>query len=332
MLKELLDHGQTHLLKELLDREHKHLNYFFKHIDLDAFEMLFTVLKNRKGVIILTGIGKSGLVAKKIAATMTSTNTGAIYISPINALHGDLGIVRKDDIFIFLSKSGESEELFTIIPSLRNKGVTLVAVVSAPTSRLAKVCDLVFHLPLQRELCPYNMVPTTSTTIQMIFGDILSIALMEQNKLSLDDYALNHPAGSIGKKITLKVRDLMIVGENLPQCKPDDTLYEKLVELSNKRCGCILIINPDRTLAGIFTDGDLRRALQNFGSEALNKKMKEVMSLRPRTATPELFAVDAIKMMEYTHKNEISVLPVLNEDKQVLGLIKLHDIIQSGIS
>ncbi|MEM1282502.1 MAG: KpsF/GutQ family sugar-phosphate isomerase [Chlamydiota bacterium] len=319
------------MLQELFDNTHQHLNYFFEHVDMKVMEEVFDILKSRPGMIILTGVGKSGLVAKKIAATMTSTNTRAIYLSPINALHGDLGIVTDRDVFVFLSKSGESEELLSLVPSLRNKGVKLIAVVSNKESRLAKASDRVVYLPLEKELCPFNMAPTTSTTIQMIFGDVITIGLMRLKNFSIEEYALNHPAGRIGKRITVKVRDLMIKGDNIPHCKPNDKLVDILVELSNKRCGCVLILDEGRKLKGIFTDGDLRRTLQNLGSDALNESMEKIMITTPRFISPDVLAREAIKIMENSLSHEVTVLPVVNDEKQVIGLIKLHDIIQTGI-
>lgn len=320
------------MLKDLFDQERNYINYFFDHLDLNQMNAFFDLLKNCTGMIVFTGVGKSGLIAKKIAATMTSTNSRAIFLSPINALHGDLGIIKGEDVFVFLSKSGESDELLNLIPSLRNKGVVLVAVVSNPNSRLAKACNLCIHLPLIRELCPYDLAPTTSTTIQMIFGDVMAIALMKLHNLSLDEYALNHPAGSIGKKITLKVSDLMLTDQQIPFCHPEDILYDALVELSNKRCGCVLVVDDYYHLLGIFTDGDLRRNLQEMGSSVLYKRMNEIMNRKPRTVMPNVLATVALKKMENSLRSEVTVLPVIDEEHIVLGLIKLHDIIQTGIS
>jgi len=319
------------LLQELLHNEKRYLDYFFNHIDIPSFEKIFNVLESCKGVIALSGVGKSGLIAKKIAATMTSTNSRAIYISPTNALHGDLGIVKENDVFMFFSTSGESEELLNLIPILRNKGVPMIAVVSNMQSRLAKACDYAVNLPLERELCPFNMAPTTSTVIQMIFGDVMAIGLMKKRNFTLNDFALNHPAGRIGKRINLKVRDIMITDGDIPRCKPTDKLIDTLVELSNKRCGCVLILDDTGKLCGIFTDGDLRRTLLNSGAELFEKTMEEVMTKNPRSISSDILAVDAIKIMENSFKNEVTVLPVIDEDNHAIGLIKLHDIIQSGV-
>lgn len=330
-MNDLRDIKDCVMLSELFDRERASIDYFFDNIDREKMEELFEILRTRSGMIIVTGVGKSGLVAKKIAATMTSTNSRAIYLSPVDALHGDLGIVTDRDVFLFFSKSGESEELLNLVPSLRNKGVKLVAIVSNPMSRLAKACEFFLHLPVDRELCPYDMVPTISTTVQMIFGDVISIALMEQKKLSLEEYGMNHPAGRIGKRITLRVRDIMITGDQIPLSLPKVKLGNLLVELSNKRCGCMVVVDEERRLQGIFTDGDLRRALQKWNSQALEKSVEELMTKTPRKTTAETLAKKALIVMENSLTNEVMVLPVVDDENRVVGLIKLHDIIQSGI-
>lgn len=319
------------MLKELFDNEREYLNHFFDHIDLKATEDLLQILAKCEGTMIFTGVGKSGLVAKKIAVTMTSTGSRALFLSPINALHGDIGIVSQKDIFIAVSKSGESEELFNLIPYLRNKDIKLIAIVSNPKSRLAKASDFFVSLPLEKELCPFDLVPTTSTVIQMIYGDVLAIALMKLKNFGLDDYALNHPAGRIGKRIALKVSDLMIKGDHIPLCKPQDKLMDLLVELSRKRCGCVLIVDERMQLQGIFTDGDLRRSLQKHGSQALALSMEELMTPKPRSISPQSLAWEAMQLMEKDQENAITVLPVLDENRAVVGLIKLHDIVQTGL-
>lgn len=319
------------MLKELLQNEKKYLNHFFDNVDIPAAEKIVDVLHHCQGVMIFCGVGKSGLVAEKIAMTMTSTGSKALFISPTNALHGDIGIVSEKDIFIFLSKSGESEELLSLIPVLRNRRVKIVGIVSKANSRLAKASDIFIDLPLEQELCPFDMVPTTSAVIQLIFGDLLAISLMRLKEFSLDEYVLNHPAGRIGKRISLKVSDLMITDPNVPLCQPHDKLVDTLVELSNKRCGCVLVVNEARVLQGIFTDGDLRRSLQKHGATSLDFPMKELMTQAARWIEPHQLAWDAMRKMEGDQKNAITILPVLEKDKKVVGLIKLHDIVQTGL-
>lgn len=318
------------MLRQLLQEKKGYLDYFFEKFDLIVAEQIIQVLHACEGVMVFSGIGKSGLVAEKIAMTMTSTGSRALFISPTNALHGDIGIVSEKDVFIFISKSGEADEILRLFPTLRNKGVKIIGIVSNAKSRLAKASDLFIELPLQKELCPFDMVPTTSAVIQLIFGDLIAIALMRMKNFSLEQYVLNHPAGRIGKRISLRVVDLMLKESNIPCCKPQDKLVDTLVELSNKRCGCVLVIDEEKTLRGIFTDGDLRRSLQKHGSSSLHLTMEELMTPTARWIGPQSLAWDAMREMEGDQKNAITVLPVL-ENNRVVGLIKLHDIIQSGL-
>lgn len=319
------------MLKELIDKQRHYTDHFFTSLELQPIEQLVQVLLQCKGVLFFTGVGKSGLVAKKIAFTMVSTGTRAFFLSPIDALHGDLGMVSSKDVFIILSKSGESEELINLIPAIRNKGAVLIAVVCNPQSRLAAACNITITLPFKRELCPYDMVPTMSTSIQGLFGDLLTIALMRHKNFSLDEYALNHPSGRIGKRMTLKVKDLMLTAERIPLCKPEDRLGDVLVELSNKRCGCILIADENLKLLGIFTDGDLRRTLQKTGGDVLGLRMQEVMNPCPSSIGPEVTAWEAMNRMEIDYKKRYMMLPVIDSSDNVLGLLHLHDVVQSGI-
>lgn len=307
------------------------LNAFFDRVDKEQIGKLLDAFKECKGLIVFSGVGKSGLIAKKIATTMTSTGTKAVFMSPVEAMHGDIGVLSQGDLFIALSKSGETEELLRLIPSVRNKGAKVVAIVSNENSRLAQASDMVLKLPVQKELCPFNLAPTISTTAQLILGDILAIALMQHQSFSLDQYALNHPSGSIGKKITLKVEDLMIKDAGIPLAFPQDRIIDSLHELSAKRAGCLLIVDKDKKLQGIFTDGDLRRSLQKHGEKLFQKSIEELMTTGGRTISPNVLLLDAIKVMEGNQKHPIMVLPVVDENNKVLGLLKMHDIIQSGI-
>jgi len=319
------------MLKELFEKEREILNHFFDHVDLQAANQLFEIVKECKGLILITGVGKSGLVAEKIAQTMTSTGSRAFFLAPTNAMHGDIGIVSKEDVFLMISKSGESEELLQMVPFLRNRGVKPIAIVSNGNSRLAKACDLCVILPVEKELCPFDLVPTTSAVIQMIFGDALAIALMQHKNFGLMDYAMNHPAGRIGRRLTLRVKDLMLKGNDIPLCKPEDRLVDTLVELSDKRCGCVLVLDSQKKLLGIFTDGDLRRALQRLGSKVFDAKMSEVMIPTARFVEFDAMASQALVLMEADQKHPITILPVIDEESKVIGLIKMHDIVQSGL-
>lgn len=318
------------MLKTLLNQQKEHLSDFIDNLDIPGAEAFLKHFLDCKGVLFFTGIGKSGLVAEKIAVTMTSTGSRALFLSPINALHGDLGIITDKDLVVMISKSGESDELMQLVPSIRNKQAKILSIVNNGNSRVSKASDYSITLPLKKELCPFDTVPTTSTMTQMLFGDALAIAMMMHKQFSLDAFAQNHPAGRIGKRIILKVSDLMLRGTALPLCKPKDKLVDTLVELSNKKCGCILVVDDDNHMLGIFTDGDLRRALQKNGSKCLDQPMEELMITSPRSIRPDQLAWDAMKVMENDPKHPITVLPVIDNGKAV-GLIKLHDIVQSGL-
>lgn len=321
----------TIMLKELLTKQKHHLDYFFKQIDLGSCEELLNALYQCEGVLFFTGVGKSGFIAQKIAATMLSTGTKAFFLPPIDALHGDLAMVGKKDIVLILSKSGETEELLHLLPFIRNKGAKIVAMVSNQNSRLAQGADHVLSLPCENELCPFDLAPTTSTVIQLLFGDLLAIALMEMRGFSVDQFAENHPRGQIGRRSSMRVRDLMLEKEATPLCFSESTLEEVLIDFTNKRCGCLVVIDEKKQLKGIFTDGDLRRALQKKGEKVLQEKVGELMSHSPKAISAEALAWDAMKLMESDQKHPVMVLPVLGDGKEVIGIIKMHDLIQAGL-
>ena len=317
-------------LSELFCQQQLYLNHFFNALNGQEAEAVFETLARCEGAIILSGVGKSGLIAQKISATLVSTGTRASFLSPGNALHGDIGAVSSSDVFLALSKSGETQELLDLIPAVQQKGARTIALVSSASSRLERICSQTVHLPVLRELCPYDLAPTTSTAVQLLFGDALAIALMKAKGFSVSDFAANHPAGLLGRKITMKVSDLMLKGNDLPLCLPTDLLIDVLHELSSKRCGCLLVVDEKKTLQGIFTDGDLRRSMEQKGAKALQLPMEDLMTLSPKTVGPAILALEAVHTMEKDSSRPITVLPVL-ERSQVIGLIRMHDIIQAGL-
>ncbi len=317
-------------MRILFDAFRRSLNQFFDSVDLGEVQKVFERVQGCQGTLFLSGVGKSGFIAQKVAATLISTGTRAFFLSPAGALHGDIGIVSGQDVFLAFSKSGESEEIICLIPYIRKKGAFTIGVVSAPSSRLEDAADLTIHLPVQREVCPHDLAPTASTAAQLIFGDCLAIALMQAKQFSVQDFASNHPAGFLGRKITLKVSDLMIKGEAVPLCKRQDKLIDILHILTGKRSGCILIGDEDFRLEGIFTDGDLRRAIHSKGERALRMQMGALMTNAPRTVGPDEFAIAALRKMEEDCSRLITVLPVM-ENGSVKGLLRMHDILQSGL-
>lgn len=318
-------------LQQLLADQQNGLASYFQTIDLSSCQQLLDAIAKLRGVVFFTGVGKSGFVAEKIATTLTSTGTRALFLPPTNALHGDIGIISSQDLVVFLSKGGESDELLQMIPPLRRRGVSLFAVVSTLSSRLQRACDGTIYLPVSKELCPFGLAPTTSAIVQMLFGDLLAVALMRQRNFSLDEYALNHPAGKIGRRISWKVADLMLREGQLPLSLPGEKLLDLLVELSDKRCGCLLIADGERHLQGIFTDGDLRRALQQHGPVALDYPIEQLMSRTPKSISGEALAHEAMALMQSDPLHPVTALPVVDEARRIVGLIKLHDIVQSGL-
>jgi len=319
------------MLEALFGQYRSHLDHFFRYLDFERTRDIFHLFLTCRGKIIFTGLGKSGIVAKKLASTMISTGISSTYLSPANGLHGDIGVVTSDDLTVCLSKSGESQELLDLVTCVKKRGSQVVAWVSNPSCRLMRVSDAGIYLPVIKELCPFNLAPTTSAVVQLIFGDVVTVALMKAKKFSLSDYALNHPAGSIGKKTAIYVRDLMLVDQRLPLCHLDQLLSDAIVEFTRKRCGCLLITDGEGHLKGIFTDGDLRRAIARDGTEVFNRPMCDLMTSPFLAINKNLLAWQALAVMQKNPDKRVMMLPVL-EGKQLVGLIHMHDIVQLGIS
>lgn len=318
------------MLSDLFAAQKKRLSPFFDSLCMPEAEAVFEKLFRCEGALLLTGVGKSGHIARKIAATFVSTGTRARFLCPVDALHGDLGMAEKGDCLLAFSNSGESEEILQILPFLERKGVFRISVVSRPFSRMEALSDLTMHLPLVKELCPYGLTPTISTAAQLLFGDGLAIALLQARGFRPEHFAENHPGGLLGKKMHLRVGDLMRKKGELPLCEEQELLKDTLGRLSSKRMGCLLVVERDR-LVGIFTDGDLQRGLTGIGPSVLEKPMRALMNPSFRWTTPEKKAIEALEQMEEDPKRAITVLPVL-EEGVLVGLIQMHDILQTGLA
>lgn len=316
-------------LKELFLQQKKLMMAFFDHLDVKKAQSIVDVILACQGTLFLSGVGKSGIIAEKLAMTMISTGTKAMYLPASNALHGDIGIVSSKDLFIMLSKSGESQELIDLIPYLKQRGVSTMAWVSKIPSTLARQCDFFVELFVERELCPFNLAPTTSTAAQLIFGDVVAVALMKKRNFSFQDYAKNHPAGDIGKK-TLKVQDVMLQGSKIPTCSVKDKLKDCLVELTNKKCGCLIVVDDKQQVRGIFTDGDLRRALQNKSIKILEEMMENIMTKEFVSIRQDCYVHEALRLMQKDLKKMIMMLPVTDNNKLV-GLVHMHDAVQFNL-
>lgn len=319
------------MLKDLFLEQKNSLDAFFASIDIAQVQAVLEKLCACKGTVFLSGVGKSGHIAQKIAATFVSTGTKAAFLSPVHALHGDIGLVANGDLILFFSKSGESQELVELIPHVKKRGAYAIAVVSHLYSRLAKMADLSVFLPVGKELCPFDLAPTTSTVVQLLFGDCLAVALMRIKNFTLTDFASNHPAGLLGRKATLAVSDVMLKGEAIPICHIGDILIDLLHCLSAKRCGCLLVCNREGNLRGIFTDGDLRRSIENHGPGALHLPIETLMSSTPKIIAPDRLLIEAMQRMEEDPSRPVTVLPVI-EKEQVVGLLRMHDILQVGLA
>ena len=297
----------------------------------DDIERIVDLLAGIKGKIVILGVGKSGIIGQKIAATMTSTGTGAIHLHPSDALHGGIGIINSDDVVIIISNSGETNEIIEMLPYLKRRNVPLVALVGNVNSTLARRSDAVLDASVDQEACPLNLAPTTSTTVALAIGDALAMTLMTVKGLTPDDFAINHPAGQLGKRLTLRVADLMHADGENPTVTLEATWVEVVKGISDGGLGAVNVIDEAGRLHGIITDGDLRRAIQRLqDAPAANLKCAEIMTRNPVIANPDLLAYDALRLME-DRPSQISVLPVVNGDGQCVGLIRLHDIVRSGL-
>ncbi|XP_042037504.1 probable arabinose 5-phosphate isomerase [Salvia splendens] len=319
----------AHLLN-LFKCQQNYLNHFFQNLDISQTLAFTETLLKAEGTIFFSGVGKSGFVAQKIAQTLVSLGIKSAFLSPVDALHGDIGILSAVDLLVLFSKSGNSEELLKLVPCAKAKRVYLISVTSVTPNGLTRLCDLNVHLPLERELCPFDLAPVTSTAIQMVFGDTVAIALMGARNLSKEEYASNHPAGRIGKSLIFKVKDVMKKKDELPVCREQDLIMDLLVELTSKGCGCLLVINDEYHLLGTFTDGDLRRTLKASGEGIFKLTVGETCSRKPRTIGPEAMAVEAMQKME-SPPSPVQFLPVINDDNVVIGIVTLHGLVSAGL-
>ncbi len=321
---------RTLILRSFLHQQRTYINHFFDHVNVEDIDKVLARMLACSGTIFFSGIGKSGAVGQKLAKTLISIGIKSFFLDPVEALHGDIGVVNDQDLVIFLSKSGTTKELLQLVPLLKRRNATLISLISSLKSSLAELSDEVIYLPLERELCPHNLAPMTSPSLQMILGDILIAAMMQLKSFSIEDYALNHPAGAIGQKISYFVKDLMVTGDELPLCKPTDPLLHGIIELTNKKKGCLLIIDDESKLLGIFTDGDFRRAVQRDSQQAFMMSMESLMNPEYLSIGENALALDAINLMQKDPERRVMMLPVV-ENSSLKGLICMHDIIQAGL-
>ena len=295
---------------------------------------LLNVCFENKSKLVVSGVGKSGIVARKIAATFSSIGIMSLYLSPLDALHGDLGIIDKNDICLLLSYSGETKEILEIIPHLKIRGTKTISLVGNKFSSLAKESDLVLEASIDREVCPLNLAPTASTAVAMAIGDSLAAVWMYRKGISQNDFAFNHPGGSLGKSLLLTVSDLMVPVRDLKPILIDSLLPDIISAITKDSIGCCLVKNPKKNndFLGLITDGDLRRALQGRLFKDWDKlSAKDLMTINPITINSNKLAIDALNLMENNDKKPVSILPVIGESGKTIGLLRLHDLVKAGL-
>jgi arabinose-5-phosphate isomerase len=292
----------------------------------EKFSNACDLMLNCKGRVIVSGMGKSGHIARKIAATLASTGTPAFFVHPGEAGHGDLGMVTADDVVIGISYSGSSTELMTLLPVIKRLGVPLIGISGNVESPLAKESDVHLSIQVDTEACPLDLAPTSSTTLTLVLGDCLAIALLEKRGFTAEDFAFSHPSGALGKKLLLKVKDIMHTGSEMPECHPDLSLKESLVIMTSKGLGITLVIE-DAKLLGVFTDGDLRRVFES-SADMRSATMRELMSPNPKTVPQELLAAQALGLME---DMKITAVVVVDEADKPVGVLHMHDILRAGV-
>ena len=313
---------------KVIDIEMKGLSLLREQIDSSVKSAVETIF-NCGGKVILTGMGKSGLVAKKIASTMSSVGTPAIFMHPAEGMHGDLGIICVDDVVIAIGKSGESSELNGVLPSIKSAGAKIIGIMGDGNSTLARYSDIIISIGDAEEACPFNMAPTTSSTVTMVLGDAMAVALMKMRGFDLADYALLHPGGQIGKRLTMEVSDVMLKGSNNPTINISDSVKNCISEISRKLAGAVSVVDNDGKILGLVTDYDIRRHIEKE-ENIFSMKIEEIMNSKPISVYDDEKAFSALKIMQEREK-PITILTVLNRKSIVVGMLRMHDLIKEGL-
>lgn len=314
------------IAREVLQIEAKAISDLIGRLDA-SFSEAVRLIQERRGRVVVSGIGKSGHIARKIASTLASTGTPSFFVHPAEASHGDLGMVLREDVFIALSNSGESAEVLAIVPLLKRQGAKLIAFTGNPASTLARTADVHLYAGAEKEACPLNLAPTASTTAALALGDALAVALMHAKGFTRDEFVLSHPGGALGRRLLTHVRDVMCTGEDAPSVGQNATLMDALLEMSRGRMGMTAVLDETRHVLGIFTDGDLRRTLEK-GADVRATPVRSVMSTSPRTIAPDRLAAEAVEIME---RNKVNQLLVVDAEKRLVGALNMHDLFRAKV-
>ncbi len=294
----------------------------------ESFAEAVELLYRCRGRVVVTGMGKSGIIGRKIAATLASTGTPSFFLHPAEGVHGDLGMLTRQDVVVAISNSGRTKEVLEVIPVVKRLGLKLIAMTGDMGSELAKRADVVLDVSVEREACPLGLAPTSSTTAALVMGDALAMALLKKKGFKREDFAIVHPAGSLGKKLLLRVEDLMHTGSEVPMVLPRTPMKDVVIEISEKRLGMTTVVDEEGRLVGVITDGDLRRLIERMGKAMFDATASEVMTKRPKVIERDALAVRALNEME---KYSITSLVVVDAEGKVEGVIHLHDLLKSGI-
>ncbi len=313
------------LAREVLTIEAEGISTLIQKLDA-SFVKAVELIYRAKGRVIVTGVGKSGIVARKLVATFNSTGTPALFLHPVEAMHGDLGMVSREDVVLALSNSGETKEITILLPSLARLEVPVIGLTGRPHSTLARHSRVAIDTGVPREACPLGLAPTASTTAMLAMGDALAVVLLTKRGFKASDFRQFHPGGTLGERLSLAISEVMLTGDRIPLASLDQPLAEVIREMDEKRLGAALVVDRHQTLKGIVTDGDLRRALKKWGN-ILEKKARAVMTPRPHAIGPGALASQALELMEH---HAITVLPVVDEGQKVLGIVHLHDLLGRG--
>ncbi|MGN1055416.1 MAG: SIS domain-containing protein [Comamonas sp.] len=312
--------------RETLSIEIQSLQTLAQRLD-ESFVNVAQAMLATPGRVIVMGMGKSGHIGRKIAATLASTGTPAFFVHPAEASHGDLGMVTDKDMVLAISNSGESHELTSLLPALKRQGVRVAAMTGGLQSSLAQHADWVLNTSVEREACPLNLAPTASTTVQLALGDALAAALLDARGFKAEDFALSHPGGALGRKLLTHVRDVMRSGDDVPRVGPEDGFNRLMREISAKNMGASAVVDADNHVLGIFTDGDLRRSIEN-GTDLLHAKAQDVMYPTPRTISPDALAADAAQMME---RHGITSVLVVDAERRLVGMVHIRDLMVAKV-
>lgn len=320
------------LIKEIILGESLAIQKIADYIDYNEVIKAVELIQGCQSKLVISGVGKSGIIGKKIGATFTSLGVTSVFLHPLEALHGDLGIVSANDVVIMISNSGETAELLEILPYIKNRAKAIISIVGRENSKLASLSDVVLLGKVDKEVCPLNILPTASATVALVIGDLLAVLLMQAKSLTKEDFAINHPAGALGKRLTLKVEHIMHHGSDLPKISHDALLLDALKELNRISLGCVCVLDENDYLLGIITDGDIRRLFSShLFSELEHLKIYDIMIREPLTILPETLAYEALNIMENNRRKPVSVLPVVNDKNVCVGVVRLHDLVKLGL-